>query len=485
MNRLFLHPTKRTFILLSLALINVACGGQTKTNHEKITNNDNQQINLSAAEARKIARDAYIYANPITDNYRILHTYFIDQSNPQFKAPWNTISNVARVYTHQDTAVQTPNSDTPYSFLGLDLRAEPIVLTLPKIDKTRYYSVQLIDLYTHIIGYLGSRTTGNDGGRFLIAGPNWNGPTPKGIDKVLRSETSFALGIYRTQLFNTGDMDRVIQIQNQYRVQTLSSFSGQTQSSPVDKIKFISPLSAEKIRSSASVFQQLNFILQFYPTDPSETELMREFAKLNIGAGKCFDLDTFPPHIQTAIQQGIGDAWGVFDELKAKADQGKVTSADIFGSREFLQNNYSYRKAAAVMGIWGNEAAEAIYPSYFVDKEGNPLDGSNQYRLYFAKGQLPPVHSFWSLTMYKLPESLFVENTLNRYLLNSTMLNDFVFDEDGGLSLYLQNTSPGKDKQANWLPAPAGPFSTVLRLYWPKDSALDGSWQAPQIEKLN
>ena len=164
---------------------------------------------LTPAEARAIAKEAYIYGFPLVDNYRIQHAYFVDPQNPEYKAPGNQIRNTPRVFTPEDKAIQTPNSDTPYSFAGLDLRAEPMVLTIPPIEEDRYFSVQLIDLYTHNFAYLGSRATGNSGGNFLIAGPGWKGSKPKGIAKVIRSETELVFAPYRTQLFNAGDLDNV------------------------------------------------------------------------------------------------------------------------------------------------------------------------------------------------------------------------------------------------------------------------------------
>ena len=153
-----------------------------------------QAQDVTPAEARAIAKEAYIYGFPMVDSYRIQYAYFVDTKNPEYKAPWNQLVNIPRVYTPADTAIQTPNSDTPYSLLGMDLRAEPIVLTVPAIEKDRYFSIQLIDAYTFNFDYIGSRTTGNDGGSFLIAGPGWKGETPKGVKKVIRSETEFVLG---------------------------------------------------------------------------------------------------------------------------------------------------------------------------------------------------------------------------------------------------------------------------------------------------
>ena len=176
-----------------------------------------QAQDVTAAEARAIAKEAYIYGFPMVDNYRIQHAYFVDTKNPEYKAPWNQLVNIPRVYTPADTAIQTPNSDTPYSLVGMDLRAEPIVLTVPPIEKDRYFSVQLIDAYTFNFAYIGSRATGNDGGSFLIAGPGWKGETPKGVKKVIRSETEFVLAVYRTQLFNPDDLDNVKKVQAGYK----------------------------------------------------------------------------------------------------------------------------------------------------------------------------------------------------------------------------------------------------------------------------
>ena len=441
------------------------------------------QVTATAAEARAIAKDAYIYGFPMVDSYRIEHAYFVNRTNPEFKAPWNQIRNLARVATPEDKAVQTPNSDTPYSILGLDLRAEPIVLTVPAFEKERYYSIQLIDAYTHNFDYIGSRTTGNDGGSFIVAGPNWKGETPKGVKKVIRSETELVLAIYRTQLLNPADLDNVKKIQANYKVQPLSAFLGQPAPKPAPAIEFIKPLTPATQKTSMEFFNILNFMLQFTPTVPSEKELMERFAKIGVGAGKPFDANKLSPEIKKAIEQGMADAWADMAKLQKRIDAKEVPFGDMFGTREYLKNNYLYRMAAAVNGIYGNSKQEAMYPIYAVDAEGQKLDGSKRYVLRFAPGQLPPVNAFWSLTMYELPASLLVANPLNRYLLNSPMLPQFKRDADGGLTLLVQNDSPGKDREANWLPAPKGPFVMFMRLYAPKDEALEGKWTAPPLKR--
>jgi hypothetical protein len=442
------------------------------------------QTSVTAAEARAIAKEAYVYGFPIVDDYRIQYGYFVDRQNPEFKAPWNQIHNVPRVYTPADTAIQTPNSDTPYSFVGMDLRAEPLVLTVPPIEKERYFSIQLIDAYTFNFDYIGSRTTGNDGGSYLIAGPNWKGELPKGVKKAFRSDTEFAFAVYRTQLFNPGDLDNVKKVQSGYKAQTLSEFLGTAAPKAAPAIDFIKPVTPAEEKTSLQFFNILNFVLQFCPTDPSETQLMARFARIGVGAGKTLDASKLSPEMKTAMEQGVADAWADFAGLEKEFAAGKVTSGDVFGTREYLKNNYLYRMAAAVLGIYGNSKLEAMYPFYAVDEAKQKLEGTNRYTLRFAPGQLPPVNAFWSLTMYELPASLLVANPLNRYLLNSPMLPQFKRDADGGLTLIIQNESPGQDKEANWLPAPKGPFMMAMRLYWPKEEAVDGKWKQPPLQRV-
>jgi hypothetical protein len=434
---------------------------------------------VTPAEARAIAKEAYIYGFPLVDNYRIQYGYFVDTKNPEFKAAWNEIKNTPRVFTPEDKAIQTPNSDTPYSFVGMDLRAEPIVLTVPPIEKERYFSIQLIDAYTFNFDYIGSRATGNEGGSYMVAGPNWKGETPKGVKKVFRSETEFVFAVYRTQLFKPDDLDNVKKVQAGYKAQTLSGFLGQPGPASAPVITFLKPLSPAEEKTSAEFFNILNFVLQFCPTNPSETELMARFAKIGAGPGKTFDASKLSPEMKAAIGQGMGDAWADFVALEKDFAAGKVKSGDVFGTRQFLKNNYLYRMAAAVLGIYGNSKHEAMYPMYMVDDTKQKLEGTKRYTVHFGPSQLPPVNAFWSLTMYEMPQSLLVANPINRYLLNSPMLPQFKKDADGGLTLHIQNESPGKEKEANWLPAPKGPFVMAMRLYWPKEEATEGKWNAP------
>src|SRR6202521_2600589 len=291
------------------------------------------QSGVSPDEARAIAKEAYIYGCPVVDNYRIQYAHVVDTKNREYKAPWNHIWNSARLFSPADKAIQTANSDTLYSMVGADLRAEPIVLTVPAMEKDRYFSVQLIDYYTQNFDYIGTRTSGNGGGTFLLAGPNWKGETPKGIDKVFRSETELAFPGYRTQLFNPGDLDNVKKVRACYKVPRLSAFLGQPAPDAAPAIDFIKPLTPAEQRTSAEFFNILNFVLGVCPTVPSETALMKRFAKIGVGAGKTFDVAKLAPDTKTAIEQGMADAWAEHALLQKQIDARELSTGKFFGTR--------------------------------------------------------------------------------------------------------------------------------------------------------
>ena len=439
---------------------------------------------LTHKEARAIAREAYIYSFPLVETYKTLYKQAIDQTSPDYKAPLNQLGHSRTVATPEDKFVVTPNSDTPYSFAWLDLRAEPMVITMPKIESDRYYSVQLIDLYTHNFGYLGTRPFGNEGGNFLIVGPDWRGEKLPGIKAVIPCETQIMYALFRTQLFNPADLKNVHKIQDAYQVRPLNMYLGNSAQNVAPAVDW--PPLADGMSESVQVFSYLNFLLQFCPTHPSEKEMIERFAKLGIGAGKPFHDRELAPETKKAIEEGIAAVWQEdFGGLMKRINAGEVTSGDLFGTREFLKNNYLYRFAGAKLGLYGNSREEAFYPPYFVDEQGEKLDGANYaYVLRLEKGQLPPAGAFWSFTMYDGPTQFLVANPLNRYLLNSTMLDSFQYGADGSLTFYLQKDSPGADKEANWLPAPDGPLYCIMRIYMPKPAVFNGQWQQPPLQRV-
>jgi hypothetical protein len=439
---------------------------------------------MTANEARSLAREAYIYAFPVVESYKTLYKQAIDTDSPDFKAPLNQIGHATGVATPDDTQFVTPNTDTPYSYLWADLRAEPIVITMPGIEPGRYYTGQLVDLYTHNFAYLGTRTYGNDGGHFLVVGPGWKGESPEGIRAVIPCETELCYVLLRTQLFNESDLGHVRAIQAGMRAQPLSQFLGRPAPEASPAVAW--PRPAAGMTETPAIFGYLSFLLQFAPTHPSEEGLMRRFSRLGIGAGHSFDAATLSPEIKRAVEDGIADVGQQdFETLMKRVNAGELGSADVFGTREFLQNNYLYRFIGAKLGIYGNSAEEAIYPTYFADADKNKLDASrHRYTLRFERNQLPPAGAFWSITMYDGQTQLLVHNPLRRYLLNSTMLDTLKRAEDGSLTIHVRKDSPGAELESNWLPAPDGPFYLILRLYMPGREALDGTWKQPPLKRI-
>jgi hypothetical protein len=437
---------------------------------------------LSPADAQSIAAQAYIYGVPMVAQYKTMYAFSVDKGNPQYKGPFNSILNFARVFTPEDTAFVTPNSDTPYSFGGLDLRAEPAVITIPKMEKNRYFVFQLMDLYTFNFAYIGSRTTGNDGGTYLIAGPGWKGEVTKNISKAFSAETEFVSVVGRTQLFNPADLPYVKKIQAGYKIEPLHEFTHTAAPPPAPAIDWPKPIS-QADQTSLAFFNQMAFLLQFcVPPHPSEAELRQSFAKIGIVPGKPFDASHLSPEVQAALKAGIDDGQKAIDASRA-ATGGKTDT--LFGTREYLKNNFLARATGTQMGIGANSRDEALYPIIDKDADGQPLDGSKgKYTLHFAKGQFPPVNAFWSLTMYNLPSQLLVKNPIDRYLINSPMLPHLKLDLDGGLTIYIQAESPGGGKQANWLPAPKVPFMMAARYYWPKSELLNGDWTSPSVQRV-
>lgn len=442
---------------------------------------------LTAAEVRKTAEEGFIYGLPIVMNYAVQYEYCIDKNSGQYKGPFNAIVNEARVFTYKDTSVITPNSDTPYSILWLDLRSEPIVISVPAVEKSRYYSVMLCDGNMFNYGYIGSRATGNDAGDYLVVGPGWKGTAPAEIKKVFQATTEYGLTIFRTQLFNPEDMPNVKKVQEGFKAQPLSSYLHQPAPAVPPSVDFPK---IDKTLVKEKFFDYLDFTLQFAPPGPEELAIRAKLARLGIGAGKGTNHKDLPDDLKKEVIAGVQDAEKKIEEKIAsmgKSINGWQVGA-AFGDRQFFHGDWLLRAAAAKAGIYGNDAAEAMYPMAKNLATGELLDGNkHNYVLTFPAGQLPPVNAFWSVTMYDGKTQLLIENPINRYLINSPMLPNMKKNADGSLTIYIQKDSPGSEKESNWLPAPNGPIYLVMRLYWPKETAPSilppgqGTWKVPPV----
>ena len=451
-----------------------------------------QKATIASEEAKVIAKEAYIYGFPMVMNCKTVYDYVINVNSPDYKGPFNQMSCDARVYTPEDKTIVTPNSDTPYCMQWMDLRADPLVISVPEMDAERYYSFQLIDWYTHNFAYIGTRTNNNKAGKYLLAGPDWKGNKPEGITEIIKSETNLVFIVVRTQVYDANDMDNVKEIQANYDIQSLSAYLGKEAPASSPEIDF--PEWVNGSENTTAAFEYFDFALDQVETHPDEIEFMEKLAKIGLGTPEKFTLQDKDSTFIKALEEGIKEAHTEMKNITIQTIKDPLAGIKCFGTREYLKgtasyfnlpNHYLQRAVVAQIGIYGNSGEEAVYFSYIYDEEGKLWNTSeNSYTMKFEAGNLPPVNAFWSLSMYDSPTQLFIHNPLDRYLLNSGMMNEFVKEEDGSIIFYIQKDSPGKDKEANWLPAPDRPFYTVLRMYLPKDKVLEGKWAMPTLENV-
>ena len=362
-----------------------------------------------------------------------------------------------------------------------------MVISVPPIERQRYYSVQLCDSNTYNYGYIGTRATGTDAGDYLVVGPGWNGTTPPGIKQIFHSSTQHSIAIFRTQLFGPSDIDNVRKVQAGYGAQPMSAYLKQPAPPAAPVIDF--PKITKEL-AKKNFFEYLDFALQFAPAAPNETDIRAKLATIGVGPGKTFNFKDLPLEQKAEILVGMKQGQDKVDAAVANAGA-VINGWNVFGApgdSAHYNGSWLARAVAAQAGIYGNSPEEAMYPFTRKDGTGKPLNGSkNNYMITFPAGQLPPVDAFWSVTMYDGKTQLLIKNPINRYLINAPMLPNMKKGEDGSVTLYIQNKSPGADKEANWLPAPRGPIYLVMRLYWPKVTppsilpAGSGTWRPPAV----
>ena len=426
---------------------------------------------ITPEEARSIAKEAYIFNYPLVMYYRTMYLQAI--------APDNLSGGFGKwlhlgTSSPKDTDIVTPNNDSPYSYAWVDTRAEPWVLTLPKIEADRFYTSQWDDLWGFVLDNPGSVEDGNDGVSVLLASPTWRGELPKGVNRLIQGDTDFLGTLTRTQLFEPKDLPNVKKIQKEYKLQPLSTYLGKPAPKPAAAIQW-KPWK-EGAETTAEFWSYVNFLLPLTTPNPQDKPILDKMAKIGLGV----NASKPSAEIQTAMQQGIQDAQA---ELK-KASAGEVDPALFFRSRKDTNKDYENRALGVVMGIFGNVKKVSVYFSVPKDAQGELLDGSkNSYMLKFTADQIPPAKNFWSWTMYKLPQRWLVDNPIDRYSLGSATPG-LQKGADGSITLYFGAKSPGKDKESNWLPAPEEPFWLVLRTYGPEESILNKTWKMPPVTQM-
>ncbi len=468
-----------------IALMMASLGGcNDKKDSADATQKSGPQAEAMQADALKAGVEAVVYGLPLVI-MDLTKDKITNVAKPEaFAAPVNQFANVPQFPDASFKDVVRANVDTLYSSAFLDLTAEPIVLSVPDTHG-RYYLMPMLDAWTNVFASPGKRTTGTKAGNFAITGPGWSGTLPKGVIEI-KAPTNMAWIIGRTQTDGPADYPAVHKIQNGLKLTPLSAF-GKPYTPPPGKVDpnfdmKTPPVDQLRKMSAETFFNRLATLLKSNPPPASEAPVLEKLKAIGVAPGEKFDPSKLDPAVAKGLEQSVSVA---VDKLLAAS---KEVGAPVNGWRVppmILGNygaDYGARAVVALVGLGANLPQDAVYPSAYVDGEGKSLEGANKYVIHFDKGATPPVNAFWSITMYN-PESFFVANPLNRYAISSWM--PLKKNPDGSLDIYVQHDSPGKAKEANWLPANDKDFNVTLRMYWPTDKApsiLDGSWKPPAVK---
>ncbi|MDD1703049.1 MAG: DUF1254 domain-containing protein [Methanoregula sp.] len=436
---------------------------------------------LTEEQAEEIGENVYVYAYPLVTmemSRRILTN--VEVPNASGSAPMNQFANKQELPDPGYKAVVRLNEDTLYSTAWLDLSREPIVLSVPDTGG-RYYLMPVFSGWTDVIASPGKRTTGTGAGNFAITGPGWNGTLPANVSEI-KSPTNLVWILGRTQTNGSADYDAVHAIQAQYTLTPLSSF-GKPYTPPkgtVDPSVDMETATIDQVNgmNASAYFSLFATLLVTNPPAAADAPMVEEMAKIGIVPGQDFNMSNLDPAVAAGLtsvpRAGQERIFANISKLGTMTPSGWDISYDL---GEY-KTRYDIRAATAYAGLGANIAEDAVYPSVTVDRNGNRLNGTHNYVLHFNKTDLGVANAFWSVTMYDR-EGFFVPNPINRYAISSWMPLDY--NADGSLDLYIQATSPGADKESNWLPAPDGTFAPTMRIYWPKEQVLNGTWVPPAI----
>jgi hypothetical protein len=478
---------KRKSISLALGLLlgsAVATGAPAQSTPAAITEQ----------EAHAIAVDAYVYFySLVTMDVTRKQFTNIEPGKELGKGPMNMFNNVPEYPPANFKGVVRPNFDTLYSIAYLDLTKEPAVVSVPDTNG-RYYLLPMLDMWSDVFASPGWRTTGTQAGNFLVTPPGWRPDLrdrfidefklPKDTQRI-EAPTPYVWIIGRTKTDGPADYDAVHKIQAGFKVTLLSDWGKPARPVEVKIDPSVDMKTPPKIQvdsmAAGKYFAYAAELLKLQPPHLTDEPIIAQMRRIGIEPGRSFDFDGAPAAVKKALETAPAEAQKLMEwKLRTLARVANYWSmnTDTMG---VYGNYYLKRAVVAQVGLGANLPEDAIYPLNLGDEDGKPLDGANRYTLHFEKGATPPVNAFWSVTLYD-QDGFQVANGLNRFAVSSWM--PFAYNPDGSLDLYFQNESPGKDKEANWLPAPKGAFNLTMRLYSPKSEALTGKWNPPPITKI-
>jgi len=415
---------------------------------------------------------AYIYGFPLVKMEQVRQ-----QSTQQSNVSPNEFRHRRRLQTQQDRVVVSPNNDTVYSSAWLDLSQEALVLHTPEANG-RYCSYAFYDAWTNNFHVISKRNTRDVAADYLITGPNWKGTVPKGLTRIATPTNSVWL-LVRTLIADDKDWPGVIALQDGIKLQSLNKWQSKTPAPQATAAKPATP--AQPNRNPLAFFEQFGMLLQRNPPPASDAALLNQFALIGLSVKDGF----VPAQINEATKAGLQRAIPAARQIitASRADQAvkRVNGWLMVNKGGTFGDEYLFRAYVAEKGIGQLIPEEASYMTTDVDGAGQPLNGANKYVLRFPKGQLPPAHEFWSLTLYAA-DFFFVENPINRFAIGDRT-RGLQYDADGSLTIYLQNEAP-PGKESNWLPAPKGDFNLSLRAYLPKPEMLNNSYQPPAVQRV-
>jgi hypothetical protein len=443
-----------------------------------------QTPNPSSADAQAIAQEAYIYLYPLVTMDVTRKQLTNLPPNSGIGGPMNSFVNIPAFPTADMKAVVRPNFDTLYSSAWLDLTKEPLVVSAPDTGG-RYYLLPMLDMWTDVFASPGWRTTGTQAQNFVLVPPGWNGTVPAGFTR-LDAPTPYVWIIGRTKTDGPPDYDAVHKIQAGYKVTPLSEWGKpvkpvEARIDPAVDVK-TPPKTQVDTMTGGKFFAYAAELLKLQPPHLTDQPIIARMKRIGLEPGKSFDVSKLGPDVAKAIE-GAPAAGQKLMEWKLATLARVVNHWSMNTDTMGVYGNYYLKRAiVSQIGLGANLPEDAIYPFNLGDETGRPLDGASRYIITFDKSTVPPAQAFWSITLYD-NDGFQVANSLNRFAVSSWM--PFKYDPDGSLTLYFQNESPGKDKEANWLPAPKAPFTLTMRLYAPREEALTGRWSPPPVTKTN
>lgn len=441
---------------------------------------------LTASDAYEIGMEAYIYLYPLVtmDVTRKVTTNYAPDTKPGM-GPMNTFHHLREYPSASFREVVRPNFDTLYSIAWLDLTHEPMIVSAPDTHG-RYYLLPMLDMWSDVFAVPGKRTSGTEPSSFAVVPPGWNGALPQNVERI-NAPTPYVWIIGRTQTNGPSDYAAVHEVQDGYKITPLSLWGKDMPAATDAKIDpkvdmKTPPMEQVNKMSAAAYFKYAAELMRTNPPHITDWSIIARMKRLGLEPGKPFDADQLDPEIRAALDRAAADALKLMSTKAptlARVVNGWQMNTDTMG---VYGDYYLKRAIVAMMGLGANQPEDAIYPILQVDSDGKPLMGESRYVLHFTKEDLPPVNAFWSITMYD-EAGYQVANSINRFAIGDR--DHLAYGADGSLDIYIQHASPGEEKQSNWLPSPAsGKLGITMRLYAPKQEALDGRWAPPPVKRV-